>query len=133
MEGLQKRLVVFKNFTNELATLSKCTERHTAAIITDRELNTVFSIGVNGGPKGLQDCMCGGRYGCVHAEINALVKLTTREPDKIMFTTLSPCIACASAIINTPGGFSRVYYFEEWKDTAGLELLSNSGIFVLQI
>ncbi len=133
MDSLQRRLVVFKRFTEDLASLSKCKERKTAAIITDSKLNTVLSIGVNGGPAGLQDCMCGGRYGCVHAEVNALVKLTSGEPNKIMLVTLSPCISCAAAIINTPGGFSRVYYFEEWKDTSGITLLINSGIVTCPI
>ncbi len=133
MEGLPARIVVFKRFTQDLATLSKCCERQTAAITTDQDFANILSIGINGGPKGLNDCMCGGRYGCIHAEINALIKLTSAEPKKVMFTTLSPCITCAAAIINAPGGFGRVYYIEEWKDTAGLELLRNAGIAVLQI
>lgn len=130
-----KRKLIFKNFTIDLAKLSKCTERKVAAIITDKDLTQVYSIGVNGGPKGLADCMCiiGGKYGCIHAEINALIKCTTTEPDKVMFVTLAPCKQCATAIINTPGGFSKVYYFEEWKEDIGLQLLRNAGIYVEQI
>ena len=44
----QARMAVFKDFTNSLATLSKCSERHVAAIITDRDLTQVYSIGING-------------------------------------------------------------------------------------
>jgi len=130
-----KRKLIFKNFTIDLARLSKCTERKVAAIITDKELTQVYSIGVNGGPKGLTDCMCiiDGKYGCIHAEINALIKCTTTEPDKVMFVTLAPCKQCATAIINAPGGFSKVYYFEEWKEDIGLQLLRNAGIHVEQI
>ena len=129
------RKLIFKNFTIDLARLSKCTERKVAAIITDKELTQVYSIGVNGGPKGLTDCMCiiDGKYGCIHAEINALIKCTTTEPDKVMFVTLAPCKQCATAIINAPGGFSKVYYFEEWKEDIGLQLLRNAGIHVEQI
>ena len=125
-----KRIRVFANFANDLSTLSKCEERHVAAIITDRDMSQVYSIGINGGPKGLADCMCGidGKYGCIHAEINALVKCRSSEPGKVMFVTLSPCKQCAAAIINAPGGFSTVYYTEQWKDTTGLELLKNAGI-----
>ena len=85
------RRKVFKDFTANLATLSKCTERKVAAIITDSSMSQVHSIGVNGGPKGLADCMCvlDGKYGCIHAEINALIKCTSTEPGKIMFITLS--------------------------------------------
>ena len=129
------RLTVFKRFAEDLATLSKCNERHVAAVITDKDLTQVYSIGLNGGPKGLVDCMCAidGKYGCIHAEINALVKCTNTDFDKVMFVTLSPCKQCAAAIINAPGGFSAVYYIEQWKDTTGIELLKAAGIKVQQL
>ena len=84
------RVVVFANFARELAKLSKCEERKVAAIITDKDLAQIYSIGLNGGPKGLVDCMCkiDGKYGCVHAEINALIKCRSDAPDKVMFVTL---------------------------------------------
>lgn len=131
----EAKINVFKDFTLGLATLSKCTERHVAAVITDSQLSQVLSIGINGGPKGLADCMCvlDGKYGCVHAEINALTKCMSNEPGKVMFVTLSPCKQCAAAIINTPGSFRAVYYIEEWKDTSGLKLLSAAGITVKQV
>lgn len=127
---VKSRIRVFANFVRDLATLSKCEERKVAAIITDRDLTQIYSIGLNGGPKGLVDCMCkiDGKYGCVHAEINALVKCRNDSPDKVMFVTLSPCKQCAAAIINAPGGFSTVYYLEQWKDTTGIELLKKAGI-----
>lgn len=130
-----ERPKVFKRFTQDLASLSKCSERHVAAIITDKDLTQVYSIGVNGGPKGLVDCMCkiDGKYGCVHAEINALVKCNSDDKNKVMFVTLSPCKQCAAAIINAPGGFSTVYYFEEWKDDSGIRLLKAAGITVKQL
>lgn len=130
-----KRLKVFKSFTKELASLSKCSERGVAAIITDKNLSQVYSIGVNGGPKGLVDCMCNidGKYGCVHAEINALVKCRSDAQDKIMIVTLSPCKQCAAAIINAPGSFSAVYYVDAWKDDSGTKLLKAAGIKVEQI
>lgn len=131
----KQRIFVFAKFTEDLAKLSKCEERHVAALIADKDLTQVYSIGVNGGPKGLADCMCklDGKYGCVHAEINALVKCRSDAPDKVMFVTLSPCKQCAAAIINAPGGFSTVYYTEQWKDTTGIELLKNAGIKCIYI
>lgn len=127
---VNNRITVFANFARDLAKLSKCEERKVAAIITDRELTQIYSIGLNGGPKGLVDCMCkiDGKYGCVHAEINALIKCRSDAPDKVMFVTLSPCKQCAAAIINAPGGFSTVYYLQQWKDTTGIELLKKAGI-----
>ena len=129
------RQEVFKNFTINLADLSKCSERHVAAIITDKHLSQIYSIGVNGGPKGLADCMCviDGKYGCIHAEINALIKCKSEAPNKIMFVTLAPCKQCAAAIINAPGGFGAVYYFEDWKQDHGIALLRSAGIKVERV
>lgn len=129
------KLQILADFTRNLASLSKCTERKVAAVITNKDMTQVYSIGVNGGPRGLMDCMCalGGKYGCIHAEINALIKCRSDTEDKVMFVTLSPCVACAAAIINAPGSFSAVYYMEEWKDTSGIELLKAAGIKVQQL
>lgn len=129
------RMQVFKEFTQNLATLSKCSERHVAAIITDKELTQVYSVGINGGPKGLADCMCiiDGKYRCIHAEINALIKDKSSDEGKVMFVTLAPCKQCAAAIINAPKGFSAVYYFEDWKEDSGIKLLASAGITVAKI
>ena len=129
------RLKVFKKFTQDLATLSRCSDKKVAAIVTDKEMAQVLSIGINGGPKGLVDCMCkiDGKYGCIHAEINALVKCDSKARNKIMFVTLSPCKQCAAAIINAPGGFSTVYFVDKWKDDTGIKLLQSAGIHVKQI
>lgn len=133
--SVDERIQVFKRFISDLATLSKCSERQVAALITDKDMSQVYSIGLNGGPKGLVDCMCkiDGKYGCVHAEINALVKCCSDDTDKVMFVTLSPCKQCAAAIINAPGSFSAVYYIETWKNDTGLKLLKSAGIKVKQI
>ena len=130
-----KRAKIFADFANNLATLSKCEERKVAAVITDKDMTQVYSIGINGGPVGGVDCMCKleGKYGCVHAEINALVKCTSDAKDKIMFVTLSPCVACAAAIINAPGSFYAVYYTEQWKDTDGLRLLQRAGVHCIEL
>ena len=129
------RLKVFKRFTQDLATLSRRSDKKVAAIVTDKEMAQVLSIGINGGPKGLVDCMCkiDGKYGGIHAEINALVKCDSKARNKIMFVTLSPCKQCAAAIINAPGGFSTVYFVDKWKDDTGIKLLQSAGIHVKQI
>lgn len=131
----RERLEVFKQFTLDLAKLSKCEKRSVAAIITDRDLSQVHSIGINGGPKGQAECLCvtDGKYGCVHAEINALIKCTNTDQSKVMIVSLSPCKQCAASIINAPGGFSAVYYVEEWHETSGIALLKAAGIKTMQI
>ena len=134
-DSYTQRLNVFKRFVRDLSTLSKCTERQVAAVITDKDMTQVYSIGLNGGPVGLADCMCNidGKYGCIHAEINALIKCNNTSPEKIMFVTLSPCKQCAAAIINAQGGFSTVYYLEAWKDNTGIKLLEAAGIKVIHL
>ena len=131
----QVRVSSFAKFARDLAKQSKCKERQVAAVITDKALSQVYSIGINGGPKGLVDCMCAieGKYGCIHAEINALIKCRSDDKDKVMFVTLSPCISCAAAIINAPGGFSAVYYLDRWKNVEGIKLLNQAGIKCVQV
>ena len=130
---MQKRLAVFKHFIQDLATLSKCKEYKVAAIITDIDMKQVYSIGINGGPAGLSNCLCAdpGKYSCIHAEMNALIKNTTDDTNKIMLVTLAPCEQCAAAIINS--GFSKVYYIEDWKDNPGVKLLKNADIDAIKI
>lgn len=125
--------IAFKNFVLNLRQLSQCEERGVAAVITDKDLHQVYSIGINGGPKGLDQCLCGteGKYGCIHAEINALIKCNVPDKDKVMFVSLAPCKQCAAAICNS--GFSTVYFMEEWKDNSGIELLKRANINVVQI
>lgn len=119
-------------YAESISKLSKCEERQVGAVITDKRYTTIYSIGYNGGPSGLLDCMCNtaGKYGCIHAEINALIKCTVNDKDKVMFVTLAPCKQCAAAIINS--GFSKVIYKESWKDTTGIKLLLEAGISVIQ-
>lgn len=131
MDG--KRLAVFKRFVIDLATLSKCEDKHTAAIVTDRDGSQVYAIGVNGGPKGGVDCLCHGstKYTCVHAEANALAKCTSDAPDKVMICSFSPCVTCASLMINC--GIKTVYYVEAYKDATPLQMLRDAGVSVMCI
>lgn len=126
---------VFKTFTMNLASLSKCEERKVAAIITSSDMSQIYSIGINGGAKRQDDCMCNteGKYGCVHAEINALIKNRAMDDSKCMFVTLAPCKQCAAAIVNAPGFFRVVYYFEDWKCDSGIKILTRAGISVKKL
>lgn len=130
-----RRAGIMMDFAVSLAEESKCEERGVAAVVTNFTMSQVLSIGVNGGPKGLADCLCvvDGKYGCIHAEINALNKCNSDIPKKIMFVTLAPCKQCAAAIINDDGGYNIVYYRESWKEDTGLRLLNSAGISTYQI
>lgn len=133
MTHSRKRLDVFLAFTKNLALLSKCEDKQTAAIIVDKSLSQVYSVGVNGGPKGGADCLCAlhsSKYTCIHAECNAIAKCFSPDPKKTMICTYSPCVTCASLIANS--GFDTVIFIEAYKDTTGLEILKTAGIDVFQ-
>lgn len=127
------KLKIYGNFITSLATISKCKQFGTAAMITDKKGNKVYSIGVNGGTEGAYECICGlsNKYTCVHAEANAISACNTLDDCTVMFCTLSPCITCAAAIVNA--GIKVVYYITEWKDKIGIDLLRKSGIYCVQL
>ena len=124
---------IYAQFTQSLASLSKCTDKHTAAIAVSEDGQQVYSIGINGGPIGGIQCLCtlGGKYTCIHAEANCIAKCNAADKKKVMFCTLSPCVTCAAMIINS--GFSSVYYIDDYKDFMGLEMLQEAGIQVMKL
>ena len=70
----------------------------------------------------------------LHAESNALAKLAKSNnsgQDADIFITHSPCLECAKLIYQS--GIRHVYYGEHYRDTAGLEFLTRSGIEVSQL
>lgn len=128
-----RRTAVLARFTRDLATLSKCEDRHVGALITNADGTQIYSMGINGGPKGGVQCLCslGEKYTCIHAEANAIAKCTSLDENKVMFTTLSPCVTCAALIANS--GVKRLFYLENYKSDLGLNLLKAQGIGVTKL
>lgn len=126
------KVAIFANLVATLMPLSHCTDKKTAAIIIEKHGYQVYAIGVNGGPRGGEQCLCHyGKYTCVHAEANAIAKCTAQDQEKVMFCSMSPCVTCAAMIINS--GFKEVYYIVPYKDTTGIELLKRAGIHVYHV
>lgn len=128
------RLMVFKRFVLDLTTLSKCTDKQVACIITDAAGSQVYSIGINGGAKGGPDCLCqldGTRYTCVHAEANALAKCTTHDDNKVVVSSFGPCVTCAALMVNS--GIKQFYYMSDYKSEAGLKILRDAGVYCRNI
>lgn len=48
-----------------------------------------------------------------------------------LYTTHSPCIDCAKAIINA--GLKKIYYLKEYRSQDGVELLTLAGVKVYKI
>ena len=102
------------------------------AVVVSENNTQVLSVGYNGdqagGPNAVESIEPG-QSGCIHAEINALIKLDYNNPKrKRMYITLSPCRTCAKSIVNA--AIDEVIYDEEYRDTSGVNILIEAGINV---
>lgn len=120
---------VYMRMAEELAKRSTCARLQVGTVITDAWLENVLAIGYNGNARGLPnrcDSTVPGSCGCIHSEINALVKAPGGMRDKVVFLTDSPCVACAKAMINS--GVTHVFYRRKYRDPSGVELLQRAGV-----
>ena len=128
-----KKHQTFMRFAVDISKLSTCKRLKVGTIITDARMERVLGIGYNGNASGMQntcDTKTPGHCGCIHSEINALIKCGSTDRKKLMFVTTRPCIMCAKSIINS--GFSRVYYKREYrKDFAAVEEMFDSAMIGL--
>jgi dCMP deaminase len=120
---------VYMRMAEELAKRSTCERLRVGTVVTDAQLENVLGIGYNGNARGLPnrcDSAVPGQCGCIHSEVNALIKAPGNVKDKVVFVTNSPCVICAKLIINS--GVTHVYYRRAYRDPSGVELLSAAGI-----
>ena len=100
------KLEAFIEFGRSLRSLSTCTRAHVAAIVFPTDFSRILAIGYNGVPAGIDNASCSGesqRCGCVHAEMNACIKLDAAQHQQhslIMWSGFSPCLYCTGVIIN---------------------------------
>lgn len=127
--------VTYMKFAKLMSRRSTCAQRSVGAVITSADFEQVYSVGYNGNAKGrINGCDGLGwkdSCGCIHAEMNALIKCSTKDITKVMFITLAPCSLCAKMMVNS--GFSLVYYAEDWKSADGLKILREAGIKVIKL
>lgn len=112
---------------------STCSRLHVGAIITNSAGTQIVAMGYNGNARGFPNSCDSdepGNCGCIHAECNALIKAPPDE-GKILYTTHSPCVACAKMVINA--GVARVVYADAYRNPAGIDLLTQARIFVMQL
>jgi dCMP deaminase len=120
---------VYMRMAEELAKRSTCARLQVGTVVTDARLENVLAIGYNGNARGLPnrcDSAVPGNCGCIHSEVNALVKAPGGQRDKVVFVTDSPCVACAKLMINS--GVTHVYFRRRYRDPSGVELLAQAGI-----
>ena len=125
---------VYLGFANLVSQRSTCKRLQVGAVITTADMEQVLALGYNGNAKGFpNECDSDepGQCGCIHAEVNALIKCGKKDGSKLLFTTVSPCKHCAKLIINS--GFTDVYYLEDYRSSAGLMILRQAGITVRRI
>src|SRR5207302_1354082 len=115
-----------------LAKRSTCARLQVGTVITTPDLTQVLGIGYNGNARGLPnrcDSTTPGACGCIHSEMNAVIKAGAQLPGKVMFVSASPCVMCAKMAINA--NVARVYYREAYRDPAGLDTLRQGGVEVI--
>src|SRR5260370_10334366 len=119
---------VYMRMAEELAQRSTCARLQVGRVITTSDLTQVLGIGYNGNARGLPnrcDSAEPGACGCIHSEQNALIKAGAQLPGKVMFVSASPCVMCATMIINANVG--RVYYRQAYRDPARPAVIPHRG------
>jgi dCMP deaminase len=120
---------VYMRMAEELGKRSTCARLQVGTVVTDARLENVLAIGYNGNARGLPnrcDSSVPGQCGCIHSEVNALIKAPGAVKDKVVFASNSPCVMCAKLIINS--GVTHVYYRRAYRDPSGVELLASAGV-----
>jgi dCMP deaminase len=120
---------VYMRMAEELAKRSTCSRLQVGTVVTDQRLEHVIAIGYNGNVRGFPnqcDSNEAGKCGCIHSEMNALVKAPGDVPDKVAFVTASPCVMCAKLMVQAK--VSHVFFREAYRDPAGLEVLERAGV-----
>jgi dCMP deaminase len=120
---------VYMRMAEELANRSTCSRLQVGTVLTDASLEHVVAIGYNGNVRGFPN-RCDsdevGRCGCIHSEMNALVKSPGDLPNKVAFVTASPCVMCAKLMVQAK--VSHLFYRQAYRDAAGLEVLERAEV-----
>ena len=120
----------------EWAKLSYCKRKKVGAIIVKE--NMIISDGYNGTPSGF-DNECEDENGntlwyVLHAEANAILKTARSNHNcngATLYLTLSPCKECSK--LAHQAGIKRLVYIKEYKDTSGINFLSEAGVEIVKI
>ena len=126
----------YLKMAQEWAKLSHCYRKRVGALIVKDRM--IISDGYNGTPTGYDNC-CEDDKGdtlwyVLHAEANALTKIAKSNHNAdgaTLYITLSPCKECSKLILQA--GINRVVYINGYKDSSGLDFLTESGIELTQI
>ena len=140
---------IFMELAVNLAKRSHCIKRHVGAVLTKE--TRIISIGYNGPPAGTHNCDVefpetgcprdskGGCSLAIHAEQNAILYAVKNKTDiegSTLYTTLSPCLACARIIYSS--GIKKVIFLNSYAQHKGIprdegvDFLQKFGVIVSQ-
>lgn len=132
---------IYMELAVNLARRSHCIKRHVGVVLAKD--TRIISIGYNGPPSGTHNCdeewpdvgcprdSKGGCSLAIHAEQNAIlyaVKNNISVEGSTLYTTLSPCLACARIIFSMR--IKRVIYLNSYAEHKGI--LSDEGVDFLR-
>ena len=124
---------IWMNLAINISERSTCSRNKVGCVITNKDKSRVLGVGYNGNFKGGPnscDSAIAGNCGCLHSELNALLKVVENSPNKIIYCTVSPCLSCVKMIINS--GCSKVIFLEEYRLISPIDILKRAGIRVYQ-
>lgn len=124
---------VYMRMAEELAKRSTCRRLSVGTVITDGLLENVLAIGYNGNVRGFpNDCdsPTPGQCGCIHSEMNALVKAPGQVRDKVAFVTASPCVMCAKLMVQANVGY--LFYRTSYRSDEGLQVLQEARVVAVK-
>jgi dCMP deaminase len=129
------------NIAKLISVLSTANRLKVGCVITDENLNNILSFGYNGTPYGddnscehIVDDVMVTKPTVVHAEVNAILKLINKNiaSSNVLFVTHSPCIHCATVLVQSKI-ISCIVYDLEYRSTDGIEYAQKMGINVIKL
>lgn len=113
------------------AAKSSCDRAHVGCVIVDRATGRVVPRAFNETPHGLEPCDTGGHrivddhcVNTVHAERNAIRKMTEHGSEYTLYVTHYPCQGCAHLISSCPEIVEVVYLGDYNNSSEATALLS---------
>lgn len=139
IEPLKKKYhLLYWDMAIAAAEQSECRKLQVGCVIVTP--TGMLSVGWNGLPSGFEgdpetteDSKIISRPEIIHAERNAIDKMTRQgvpTEGSILFTTHSPCLECAKSIHGV--GFSQVYYLSQYRSVHGIDYLKNANVPIEQ-
>ena len=136
MTKQQKYDSVYMRMAFEWAKLSNCKRAKVGSLIVKNGM--IISDGFNGSPTGFdndcENCDNQTHWYVLHSEANAILKCAKNGvscKDGTIYTTHSPCRECSKLILQS--GITRIVYGSNYRDTDGVDFLSDSGLLVEKI